>query len=255
MTNRNTLIQLKAVSKTYGNLCALKSTTLDIPTGKTTVLIGQSGCGKSTLLRLIIRLITPTTGSITFEGNPLTEQNITTIRHRIGYVIQDGGLFPHLTARDNVTILARHLKHTKSDINRRLDELRELTPLPAHCLDRHPTQLSGGQRQRVALMRALFLDPDLLLLDEPLGALDPIIRSELQTDLRDIFLRLSKTVCMVTHDLSEAAYFADKIVLLQDGKIVQQGIFNDLLDRPADPFVTRFVNAQRGAISPSGATL
>lgn len=175
------------------------------------------------------------------------------MRLRTGYVIQDGGLFPHLTARGNVTLLARHLGWPAARIAARVTELADLSRFPADGLDRFPRQLSGGQRQRVGLMRALMLDPDALLLDEPLGALDPLVRADLQTDLRDIFRGLGKTVVLVTHDLGEAAHFADRVVLLKDGQLVQEGTPADLWHRPAEPFVTRFVQAQRGPQVPTEA--
>jgi osmoprotectant transport system ATP-binding protein len=146
--------------------------------------------------------------------------------------------------------MARHLGRDRGETAERVAKLAELTRFPTDGLDRYPHQLSGGQRQRVGLMRALLLDPDALLLDEPLGALDPLVRADLQTELRDIFRSLGKTVVMVTHDLGEAAYFADLVVLLRDGQIVQMGSPADLWRRPADPFVTRFVQAQRGPEAP-----
>jgi len=239
------MLQLTGVSKSYGPSVALGPTDLTISAGQTTVLLGPSGCGKSTLLRLMIGLIRPDTGSVHFDGTPLRPENVQKLRHRMGYVVQDGGLFPHLTARGNVTLVARYLGWDVTRIERRLAELVILTQFPPDGLDRYPLQLSGGQRQRVSLMRALMLDPEVLLLDEPLGALDPIIRSELQADLRRIFQTLGKTVILVTHDLGEAKFFGDRIVLLRQGRIVQEGTFADLLERPADPFVTRFINAQR----------
>jgi osmoprotectant transport system ATP-binding protein len=242
------MIELTGVSKSYGHQQALQNIDLTIPVGRTTVLIGPSGCGKSTLIRLMIGLLRPDTGSVLFEGTELTSANVQLLRRRMGYVVQDGGLFPHLTAEGNVTLMARHLGWDAGSIGGRVAELTKLTQFPANGLDRYPTQISGGQRQRVSLMRALMLDPAVLLLDEPLGALDPIIRSELQADLRGIFQRLEKTVVMVTHDLSEAGFFGDLIVLLRDGQIVQQGKLADLVHRPADPFVTRFVNAQRSPL-------
>ena len=169
----------------------------------------------------------------------------------MGYVIQDGGLFPHLTARGNAALVARFLGWDAERIDGRLDELVELTHFPADGLDRYPAQLSGGQRQRVSLMRALMLDPDVLLMDEPLGALDPMIRRDLQGELRAIFRSLGKTVVMVTHDLGEAGYFGDTIVLIREGRIVQRGSFRDLLTAPADAFVTEFVNAQRSPLDVS----
>jgi osmoprotectant transport system ATP-binding protein len=163
----------------------------------------------------------------------------------MGYVVQDGGLFPHLTALDNVRLMARHLAWPETRIGQRVRELAELVHLPEATLSRYPTQLSGGQKQRVALMRALLLDPELLFLDEPLGALDPMVRADLQVDLASIFARLGKTVVLVTHDLAEAAFFGHVLVLLQAGRIVQRGSLRDFMTQPADPFVTRFVRAQR----------
>jgi osmoprotectant transport system ATP-binding protein len=213
---------------------------------KTTVLIGPSGCGKSTLLRLIIRVVQPDSGFIKIHDQPITAGNIVALRRRIGYVIQEGGLFPHLTARANIVLMARHLGKSQEEMHRRLLQLCDLTKFSETLLPRYPAELSGGQRQRVSLMRALMLSPELLLLDEPLGALDPLVRASLQRDLKEIFARLSQTVLFVTHDLAEAIYFADDIVLMNEGRIVQKGTISDLRERPADPFVLEFINAQRG---------
>jgi osmoprotectant transport system ATP-binding protein len=242
------MLTLQAVAKSYGTVQALRPTDLTIPTGRTTVLIGPSGCGKSTLLRLMAGLVAPTSGAVFLDGVGVTPANAAALRRRIGFVVQDGGLFPHLSARGNVTLMARHLGWSRSAIDARVSELVNLTHFPYERLEAYPVQMSGGQRQRVSLMRALMLDPALLLLDEPLGALDPLIRSELQAELRDIFRSLGKTVVLVTHDLGEAAYLGDRLVLLQTGRVVQEGSFDDLVTRPADPFVTRFVNAQRSAL-------
>ncbi len=239
------MIVLENVAKSFGEKHALAPTSLAPVAKHTTVLIGPSGCGKSTLLRLMVGLIQPDTGRVLFDGVALSANNIDSIRHRIGYVIQDGGLFPHLSAADNVKLLARYLKRDRKWIESRVAELAELVQLPATALARYPTQLSGGERQRVALIRALLLDPEVLLFDEPLAALDPVIRRGLQADLKDIFARLQKTVVLVTHDLHEAAWFADEIVLMRDGRIVQRGSLDDLLMRPADPFVSEFVHAHR----------
>lgn len=246
------MFRLDGATKVYAGKPALGPVTLGVPAGRTTALIGPSGCGKSTLLRLLIGLVEPDAGTVTFDGTPVVAATARAVRLRTGYVIQDGGLFPHLTARGNVTLLARHLGWDRSRIEARVAELAELTRFPADGLDRHPRQLSGGQRQRVGLMRALMLDPAALLLDEPLGALDPLVRADLQTELRDIFRSLGKTVVLVTHDLGEATFFADRVVLLRDGRVVQEGSPADLWHRPADPFVTRFVQAQRGPDVPSG---
>ena len=243
------LVKLEDVSKRYGDAIALHPTNLSIESGKTTVLVGPSGCGKSTLLRLIIRLIDPDSGLIQFDGKQVTPDNINALRRRIGYVIQEGGLFPHLTARANVLLMARHIGKSKEEAHKRLRELSDLTRFSENLLPRYPVELSGGQRQRVGLMRALMLSPELLLLDEPLGALDPLVRASLQKDLKEIFARLSQTVLFVTHDLAEASYFADEIVLMNEGRIIQKGTITDLREKPADPFVSEFINAQRGIAS------
>jgi osmoprotectant transport system ATP-binding protein len=239
------LVQLVGVSKTFGDAPAVHEIDLSIESGKTTVLIGPSGCGKSTLLRLIIGLLEPDSGEIQFDGEQLDAENIENLRHRVGYVIQEGGLFPHLTARANILLMARHLGRTENEIFSRLSELSALTRFPETLLDRYPLELSGGQRQRVSLMRALMLSPELLLLDEPLGALDPLVRAALQKDLKEIFARLKQTALLVTHDLAEAAYLGDEIVLMNEGRIVQQGSIADFRERPANNFVTEFINAQR----------
>jgi osmoprotectant transport system ATP-binding protein len=242
---RARVITLEDVSKSYNGKVALDHTRLEVPAEHCLALIGPSGCGKSTLLRLVVGLIVPDTGTITLGGTPLSVGTRQSLRLRMGYVIQDGGLFPHLTAAGNVTLMARELRWEPARVQKRLAELADLARLPLELLDRYPAQLSGGQRQRVGLMRALMLDPELLLMDEPLGALDPIIRSQLQADLKQIFQRLKKTVLLVTHDMSEAAYLGDEIALMRDGRIIQRGPFRELLDRPVDPFVTEFIRAQR----------
>src|SRR6059036_2799880 len=243
------LVRLFDVSKCYAGTAALYSTNLSIERSRTTVLIGPSGCGKSTLLRLIIRLIEPDSGSIEFNGESITSDTIGELRRRIGYVIQEGGLFPHLTARANVLLMARHIGKSEDETQNRLVELCELTRFSVNLLSRYPVELSGGQRQRVGLMRALMLSPELLLLDEPLGALDPLVRASLQKDLKEIFARLQETVVFVTHDLAEAIYFGDEIVLMNEGRVIQKGAVTDLRDNPADPFVSEFINAQRGLVS------
>lgn len=242
------MLELRGVSKRYGEVEALAPVDLLTERGRTTVLIGSSGSGKSTLLRIMIGLIEPDSGEVYVDGQRLGRDNVLELRHRMGYVIQDGGLFPHLDARGNSALLARHLGWSAERIEARLGELRELTHLPDDVLERFPAQLSGGQRQRVSLMRALMLDPDVLLLDEPLAALDPMIRAELQDELREIFRTLGKTVVVVTHDIGEAAFFGDTVLLLREGAVVQRGPMRALLDSPADPFVTRFINAQRARL-------
>ena len=239
------MIKLKNISKSYEGVEVLKSINLEIETASTTILIGPSGCGKSTLIRIIAGLIEPNSGSVEIENNPIDQTNINEIRKNLGYVIQEGGLFPHLTAFENVTLMAKYLKWEKDKINERVKFLSELTNLEKELLFKYPLQLSGGQRQRISLMRALMLDPEILLLDEPLGALDPLIRFDLQTDLKEIFKKLDKTVVMVTHDLAEAVYFGDKIVLMKDGGIIRKDSPENLINNPQNEFVEKFVNAQR----------
>ena len=244
------MIELIGASKCFDSLVALAPTTLKFEAGQTTVLIGPSGCGKSTILRLIIALIQPTRGEVRFEGRVLAPENILELRRRMGYVIQEGGLFPHLTARENILLLARHLHRSEKEIRARLAELCELTRLPSAALAQYPVELSGGQRQRVSLIRALVLRPDVLLLDEPLAALDPMVRATLQTELKMIFQHFRQTVILVTHELGEAAWLGDQIVLLREGRVVQVGSFNALRDDPAEVFVSDFINAQRRLLPP-----
>ena len=225
------MIRLSQVCKHYGHTQALAPIDLEIPAGETLAIIGPSGCGKSTLLRLIVGLIQPDAGEIHFERALLSPATVLEARRRMGYVIQEGGLFPHLTVRDNVSVMAHYLGRDRGWIDARLAELARLVGLPAELMPRFPAELSGGQRQRVSLMRALMLDPDLLLLDEPLGALDPMIRYRLQQELKAIFAQLGKTVIMVTHDIAEAAFFGHTLVLMRDGQVVTSGEINELLTR------------------------
>ena len=243
----NALVHLRAVGKVFGNNIAISDINLEIPRGQITALIGPSGCGKSTILRLIVGLITPDTGEIQFDGERIAPETIMKIRRRLGYVIQDGGLFPHLTARRNLTLQSTLFGKNGNDIEKRIGELCALTKFPSNGLNRYPLELSGGQRQRVSLMRALMLSPELLLLDEPFAALDPLVRVNLQRDLKEICTQLRQTVLVVTHDLPEAAFLADDIVLINEGRIVQRGSIADLRARPANEFAREFINAQRSA--------
>lgn len=249
------MIELRNISKRYGEFEAISSVDLSCDSGSTTVLIGPSGSGKSTILRTIIGLVIPDSGKIIIEGEKLTQDNLITLRRKMGYVIQEGGLFPHLSALGNISLMARYMGFGEEKISERTRELCELTKFPESALDRYPLEISGGQRQRVGLMRALMLDPDIVLLDEPLGSLDPLIRSELQSDLRDIFRELGKTVVMVTHDIGEAGYLGDTIAVLNEGKIVQTGKLRELIDSPSNPFITKFINAQRTHFDLSGGGL
>src|SRR5689334_6231179 len=239
------MIRLAGVTRSYDGRRVLGPLDLDVPARSTLALVGPSGCGKSTLLRLVVGLLAPSTGTVEVNGTPVTAETRDRLRLGMGYVIQEGALFPHLTAAENVGLLARDQGWSTDRIARRLDELARLAHFPEELLSRYPAQLSGGQRQRVALMRALVLDPAVLLFDEPLGALDPMIRAKLQDELAALFKTLEKTVLFVTHDLAEAAYVAHEVALLREGRIVQRGTAKDLAERPAEPFVTEFVRAQR----------
>ncbi len=243
------VLELHQVAKRYGEGAAIGPVSLQVSRGETVALLGPSGSGKSTLLRIALGLLRPDDGEARFLGDPIGPGDHVT-RRRIGYVVQGGGLFPHLTAAANAMLVARHLGWPAERARARLAELAALTRLPADALARHPGALSSGQAQRVGLVRALMLDPELLLLDEPLGALDPITRAELQEDLRAAFRAVSKTVVLVTHDLAEAAFLADRLVLLRDGRVVQVGTLADLARTPADPFVARFVGAHRALVLP-----
>lgn len=242
------MLQLKNITKKFGKAHALQGINLNLEKGKITALIGPSGCGKSTLIRVMIGLIAPDKGEVSFHGECLAPQTIRAVRQRMGYVIQEGGLFPHLTAKDNITLMAKYLGWKKPRVDERVRILAELTHIEPAQLKRYPVQLSGGQRQRIALMRALMLEPELLLLDEPMGALDPMIRASLQEDLKQIFQKLKQTVVIVTHDIGEAGFFADNIVLMKGGTIVQQDTLVNLVKSPKDAFVTQFINAQRSPL-------
>lgn len=227
------MIALRHVSKTFDGRRALDDVSLTVPSGTTHVLLGSTGSGKSTILKIILGLLRPDAGEVQVE--PAT---------RIGYVVQDGALYPHLTAARNATLPARAAGWNDARQAARLDALAGLVGLDGPLLDRYPHQLSGGQRQRTGLLRALMLDPPVLLLDEPLGSLDPISRADLQAHLVAIIADLHKTVIVVTHDVREAFVFGAGITLLSAGRVVQQGTFADLARRPAEPFVAEFLRAQ-----------
>lgn len=239
------MFALSGIRKAFGDATVLDGIDLTVEPRTTVALIGPSGCGKSTLLRLMNGLIEPDAGTVAFDGQPMIGANLTPARRRIGYVVQEGGLFAHLTARQNVTLLGRRLGWDRLHAADRAADLAALVQLDAALLDRYPHELSGGQRQRVALMRALANDPEALLLDEPLGALDPMVRADLQDELKAIFDRLNKTVVLVTHDLAEARRLARRVVLLHEGRIAHDGTHEAMLAAPREGFVGRFVHAQR----------
>ena len=240
------VLLLRDVTRSFNGSPAVRALSLEVPREQTTVLLGESGSGKSTLLRLMAGLLPPDSGEILLEGMPVTVETGPALRRRMGFGLQSGGLFPHLTAEDNVTLLARALKKPADWRARRLAELAGLVRLEPAILRRWPLELSGGQRQRVSLMRALFLRPAVVLLDEPLGALDPVTRGELQHELKRVFEALGTTVVLVTHDLEEAAVLGHRVALMHDGALVQVGSLHELAAHPADPWVERFVAGWRG---------
>ncbi len=238
------MITVRHVGKRYGATIALDDVSLEVAPGTTHVLLGSSGSGKSTLLRVVLGLVAADSGEVAVEGVAVTPDARGHLLGRLGYVVQEGGLYPHLTVRGNVSLPAEALGWPRERTAARVRALADLTGFDEAMLRRYPAELSGGQRQRVGLMRALVLDPPLLLLDEPLGALDPIVRADLQAELRRLFGALGKTVLLVTHDVREAVLLGSTITLLRAGRIVQQGRFAELAQKPAEPFVTEFLRAQ-----------
>ena len=242
------MIRLEAVSKTFPGAPrpAVDRLDLDVPDGTTCVLIGPSGCGKTTTMRIVNRLIEPSAGRIVVEGQDVTHIDAVELRRRIGYVIQQVGLFPHMTIAQNVATVPQLLGWPGPRIAQRVEEMLALVGLePAQFLDRYPRHLSGGQRQRVGVARALAADPPVMLMDEPFGAVDPIVRAGLQAELLGILRRLAKTVIFVTHDIDEAIRMGDLIAIMKDGRLVQCARPETLLSAPKDAFVADFVGADR----------
>ena len=242
------MIELNRVTKIYPGAAqpAVDSVSLTVPQGEICVFIGPSGCGKTTLMRLINRLIPLTSGSISVDGKDIMTLNPIELRRQIGYVIQQVGLFPHMTVRDNIATVPKLLGWTQAKIDERVDELLGLVNLdPREFRDRHPRQLSGGQAQRIGVARAMAADPTTMLMDEPFGAIDPINREVLQDEFLRIQAKLKKTIIFVTHDINEAIKMGQRVVLLQDGRLVQAGLPDELLNRPANEFVKSFVGSDR----------
>ena len=227
---------------------AVKNLSLHIPAGEICVLVGPSGGGKTTAMKMVNRLIDITEGDITIDGRSVRSLNVTELRRSIGYVIQQIGLFPHMSVSDNVAVVPRLLGWPKARIRSRVAELLELVGLdPEHDRDRYPRQLSGGQQQRVGLARAMAADPSVMLMDEPFGALDPITRDRLQNEFLRLHNEVRKTVIFVTHDIDEAIKLGDRIAILREGGVlVQYDTPDAILANPADDFVARFVGADRG---------
>jgi osmoprotectant transport system ATP-binding protein len=231
------MIEIRHVNKSLSGALVLKDISLRLAQSQTHVILGRSGSGKSTLLKILAGILKPDDGEVIVSHDSGTVE--------VGYVIQEGGLFPHLTARENVSLIGETHGWSRTRTDARLADLIELVELEPQTLEHFPFELSGGEQQRVGIVRALFLNPEILLLDEPLGSLDPVVRRMLQTGLKRIFNRLKKTVVIVTHDVSEAAYFGHTITLLEDGKILQHGHFEDFIHLPSTDFVTEFIYAQR----------
>ena len=254
------MLELQNICKTFEGRLVLADVNLTVPKGVTHALIGSSGSGKTTLLRITLGLIPFDQGYVKINDQALLSLTHVEWADRIGYVPQDGGLFPHISGKNNVALVAKLRGWSQRRIDGRVEELRKVVDLDPEILAQFPREMSGGQKQRVAIMRAAMMDPAVMLLDEPMAALDPLIRRSLQQELKSIFQRLGKTVLLVTHDLGEAVYLAERLTMLHEGRIVQSGTYRDLLLRPANPFVSQFINAQRtlpdaGELSMSAAEI
>lgn len=237
------------MTKTYPDgTTAVDDFSVQIPPRSTTVFVGSSGCGKTTLLRMINRMVDPTSGHVEIDGENVADKDPVTLRRSIGYVLQSGGLLPHEIVVDNVATVLRLRGTPKKQARSRALETMEIVGLDASLAKRYPAQLSGGQQQRVGVARALAIDPNILLMDEPFGAVDPIVRTELQDEILRLQTQLAKTVVFVTHDIDEAFRLGDQVVILKTGgQIAQVGSPSDIIARPADEFVESFIGLDRGA--------
>src|SRR5881396_254996 len=246
-SRRGATVELREVTKRYGDTVAVDHLSLTAPAGRITVLIGPSGCGKTTSLRMVNRLIEPTAGEILIDGQNVLREDPTQLRRRIGYVIQQVGLFPHRTIGQNVATVPELLGWTATRVRTRVEELLSLIGFdPARMRDRYPAQLSGGERQRVGVARAMAAEPPLMLMDEPFGAVDPIVRERLQNEFLELQRAQGITVILVTHDIDEAIKLGDRVAIMRAGRLVQFAPPGELLARPADDFVARFVGSDRG---------
>lgn len=240
------MLKFENVTKVYkGGNKAVDNINLEINRGEFVAFIGPSGCGKTTTMKMVNRLIETTEGNIYVDGKNINEVDVVELRRSIGYVIQQIGLFPHMTIRENIALVSKLLKTPLDERNKRAEELIDLVNMDRSYLDRYPGELSGGQQQRIGVLRALAADPPLILMDEPFGALDPITRDALQDEFKDLQQRLGKTIVFVTHDMDEAIKLADRIVILRDGEVVQVGTPDEILRTPANEFVEEFIGEER----------
>ncbi|NOW04501.1 ABC transporter ATP-binding protein [Clostridium beijerinckii] len=245
------MIEFKNVRKDFKNKTILKDITLKINRGELVAIIGSSGCGKTTTLKMINRLIKPTSGKIFINGEDIASKDVIKLRRNIGYVIQQTGLFPHLTIRENIEMIPKVEKLNKTSIEKRTLELMDMVGLNSNdFLDRYPTELSGGQQQRVGVARAFATNPEIILMDEPFSALDPITRVQLQEELIDLQSKLKRTIVFVTHDMDEAIKIADKICIMNKGEIVQYDTPENILKNPINDFVSEFIGKNRIWSSP-----
>lgn len=239
------MIKLELVTKQYQGATAVDEISFDVAAGEKLVLLGTSGCGKTTTLRMINRLTEPTSGTITVNGKNITQLEPETLRRGIGYVLQHHGLFPHYTVAENIAVVPKLLRWKKQEISERTAELMQKLQLPQTLSSLYPSSLSGGQQQRVGLARALAADPPVLLMDEPFGALDPVTRAGIRQEFKSLDELKRKTMIMVTHDVQEAFELADKICLMDKGKVIQLGAPAELLFQPVNNFVSTFLREFR----------
>ena len=233
------VIEFENICKSYKQTRVLKNVSLSLPEAQTTAIVGESGSGKSTLLQLVNGLIQPDSGILKIEGQKINYRSISSVRKKMGYVVQGAGLFPHLTIRRNITLLAQLSGWEPRSMDERCDELLDEFGLDADLSERYPHSLSGGQQQRVGLCRALMLDPRLLLLDEPFSALDPITRGSIYNQFLKV-IRKDKSIILVTHDINEALKLAGHLVILRNGRVIQEGEPRSVVKHPADEYVKRF---------------
>lgn len=245
------MIKFKNISKKFKNTTVLSDISFEIEEGQLVAIIGESGCGKTTTLKMINRLIKPTSGKIYINGEDISMKNVIDLRRNIGYVIQQTGLFPHMTIRENIELIPKVQNKSAEDITQRTYDLMDMVGLDCNkFLDRYPTELSGGQQQRVGVARAFATDPDIILMDEPFSALDPITRSSLQDELVNLQSKLRKTIVFVTHDMDEAVKISDKICIMDKGEIIQYDTPENILKNPVNDFVSEFVGKKRIWTSP-----